>query len=866
MVDFAKHTKVNALRQEGYQLFQDGLIELSRIEANGIRIDVPRLQKTKMDIKEKLRTLREELEQEEPWKIWRKIYGSKANLTSRDQLERVLHKEMGYKVLTWTETGRAQMNKEALQEIGLPFTKKLIRFFEYDKAYGTYLKGIEREIVGDRIHPSFNLHLARSFRSCVAKGTMIEVMRDLSKHPKGIPIEKVKVGDYVYCYNDQLNLTLRRVLWAGKTGHRKVVRVHWGACGRKGFLDVTPEHRIRLSDGRYVQARHLVGDYRLSTDSKYGPRIRVLAMSRHEDVSMIYQTGRTKRIHDARLIYESLVRPLGDWEVVHHKDLNHFNNSTLKNLEAKSKSNHARDHALNGDFWTDEDRMRGARRRLALHKKFGDRWSSGSESPNWIHITKFKFLRMLSECGGMVVRLPHDFDVMRNKARFLGVDLKAVKDRYDKDGRYISRGRLLRAFNGNVVSLVKAFGSNHQKSQRLLKQRGLVGNLTRECPNPWGRKGKPHNHRIIRIEYLEKEVDVYDIEVDECHNFIANEICVHNSCNDPNFQNMPIRDKEVSELVRGHIIPSMGNCLVENDFRGLEVFISAAYHQDPVFIKYIKGVNGEDMHKDMAIQIYKLEKVWDKLDPKMAKDIRYGAKNRFVFPQFYGDYYVACAKNCWEWIRQGKLKGPDGESLYKHLKRQGIAELGKCDPEERPRPGTFEAHMKAIEDDFWGRRFRVYGQWRRDWYNQYLEKGHFDLLSGFRVFGSFKRNAVVNYPVQGSAFHCLLWSLIRVNRLLRKYKMKSMIVGQIHDSLVSDVRTGELRDFLEIVERVTTHDLRNAWQWITVPLEIEYEIAPEGANWYQKREVKFKNGRFLHPKDPTKSTTDPIKFLKTLAI
>ncbi len=69
----------------------------------------------------------------------------------------------------------------------------------------------------------------------------------------------------------------------------------------------------------------------------------------------------------------------------------------------------------------------------------------------------------------------------------------------------------------------------------------------------------------------------------------------------------------------------------------------------------------------------------------------------------------------------------------------------------------------------------------------------------------------MNYPVQGSAFHCLLWALIRVNRLLVKYGMKSMIVGQIHDSLIGDVKIEELKDYLEIVEQVTMVDLRKAF-------------------------------------------------------
>jgi len=330
------------------------------------------------------------------------------------------------------------------------------------------------------------------------------------------------------------------------------------------------------------------------------------------------------------------------------------------------------------------------------------------------------------------------------------------------------------------------------------------------------------------------------------------------SSESPNFQNFPVRDKEMSEIVRSLFIGSKNHILVENDFKGAEVVVSACYHKDPIFIEYIT-TPGKDMHKDMAAQIYMLK------PEQVDKDTRYGAKNRFVFPQFYGDFYVACARNLWEWIQKGKLKSPKGDSLYDHLKRKGITELGDCNPEEEPRDGTFEKHLKEVENDFWNRRFMAYGKWRKKWYRDYLDKGYFDMLTGFRVHGSFNRNSAVNYPVQGSAFHCLLWALIRVNRMLIKRKMKSMVVGQIHDSLIGDVAIDELKDYLEIVEEVVTVQLPKAYKWLTVPLEVEYEIAPEKGNWFQKKPTVFRKGMFFHPENPKRFTTNPSVFLQSIS-
>jgi len=486
--------RIDTIRQEGYQLLQDGLCELSMIEANGIRIDVPRLRKTKKKLTRRIKILRDELQEDEVWSDWRKRFGFKSNLGSRAQFATILFDQMGFKATNTTDGGRAKMDEESLQDVDHPFVRKWSRMQKYEKTIGTFLKGIESQIVGDRLHPAFNLHTVRSYRS--------------------------------------------------------------------------------------------------SSDS-------------------------------------------------------------------------------------------------------------------------------------------------------------------------------------------------------------------------------------------------------------------------PNFQNFPVRDKEIAKIIRTLFIASDDHLLAENDFKGIEVSMSACYHKDPNFISYIT-TPGKDMHRDMAAQLYCLE------PDQVSKDARYGAKNKFVFPQFYGDYFVTCAKSLWEWIEKGKLLGPDGEDLRIHMASHGILDRGACDPSKKPVAGTFEKHVKEVENDFWNNRFQRYGKWRKQWYDQYAELGHFDLKTGFRVHGAFARNAVVNYPVQGSAFHCLLWTLIRVNRKLRKYKMKSMLVGQIHDSLIGDIAVDELRDYLEIVEDVVTNDLRRHYTWINVPMVIEYELAPPGSSWHDKKEFNFKDGRFVHPTNSKRTTDNTTKFLRAM--
>ena len=110
------------------------------------------------------------------------------------------------------------------------------------------------------------------------------------------------------------------------------------------------------------------------------------------------------------------------------------------------------------------------------------------------------------------------------------------------------------------------------------------------------------------------------------------------SCSNPNLQNFPIRDPWMGKIIRSAIIPRPGHCLVESDYKGLEVATAACYNHDPMLIKYLAD-KSLDMHRDMAMECFILQQ------PQVSKWIRHAAKNKFVFPEFYGSYYKKCAVN-----------------------------------------------------------------------------------------------------------------------------------------------------------------------------------------------------------------------------
>jgi len=317
------------------------------------------------------------------------------------------------------------------------------------------------------------------------------------------------------------------------------------------------------------------------------------------------------------------------------------------------------------------------------------------------------------------------------------------------------------------------------------------------------------------------------------------------SSDNPNFQNMPIRNPDIGKLIRQAFKSRPGHRLVESDYSGIEVSIAACYHQDPTMHTYLRDKT-KDMHRDMAMECYKLppEEVKalpnDKDDAKRIKTIRYCGKNMFVFPQFYGDWYIECARNLWEAIQTMGLHLRDGTSLEDHLKAQGIRRLGALDFKEKPVAGTFEAHIQAVEKRFWEKRFPVYARWKRKWVEEYREKAWMLTKTGFICQGWLKKNEIINYPVQGSAFHCLLWALTQIQLELNRRKMKTLLVGQIHDSLLADVPEEEMDEYMDLSHQIMVPGLMKHWKWINVPLETEAEATPVGGSWFQK-EV-WKNG------------------------
>jgi len=334
----------------------------------------------------------------------------------------------------------------------------------------------------------------------------------------------------------------------------------------------------------------------------------------------------------------------------------------------------------------------------------------------------------------------------------------------------------------------------------------------------------PFVEQLIRMRKLEKTQGTYlaqfrrESHNGKMHPFIDLNTArsYRSSSSKPNFQNVPVRDEEAKETCRRGITASPANKILEVDFKGIEVGIGACYHKDPNMIAYITD-KSTDMHRDSAAD------TWILPQEEITDDIRFYAKNEFVFPEFYGSWYKECAKNLWE---HRQLKTVSGIILEEHLHDHKIHTLE-----------DFENHVRGVENILWYERFPVYRKWKEQVNESYIKRGFVGTFFGFECYGVLTPRKAGNRQIQGTAFHCNLWSLIEVGKVRRKEGWKTKMMGQIHDSILFDLDPSEQDHVIEVVNHITTVRLREEHKWIIVPLSVDYEITPIDGSWVEKEKL-----------------------------
>lgn len=300
----------------------------------------------------------------------------------------------------------------------------------------------------------------------------------------------------------------------------------------------------------------------------------------------------------------------------------------------------------------------------------------------------------------------------------------------------------------------------------------------------------------------------------------------------PNFHNVPKHDAFSKNILRGGILPHKGYHLGEFDFASQEIRIFTCLSKDPVLVDYL--THGGDMHIDTAVFLYEVPS-----SKYISKSVRNDMKMGWNFALLYGSYWKACANKIWEdAISKGKMlidpvTGDQTISLQEHMDNKGVRNLE-----------DFQQWCKDKEQVFWD-KYVASRDYQKRAVALYKKRGYVETLFGFQRAGILSDNEAINTPTQGSGAQMMLWSCSHIGQEIEKRKMRSMLNGQVHDSIVPNIHPDELQDFCDMSEHVMTTQFMEEHPQIIVPLEVEFEIAAVDQPWNKLQDYVRKDGLWV---------------------
>lgn len=254
----------------------------------------------------------------------------------------------------------------------------------------------------------------------------------------------------------------------------------------------------------------------------------------------------------------------------------------------------------------------------------------------------------------------------------------------------------------------------------------------------------------------------------------------------PNLQNIPIRTSRGREIRKAFVPRDENHVLLSADYSQIELRLMAAFSQDESMLEAFR--NGRDIHVATAAKIFKvpLEEV--------TSDMRRKAKTA-NFGIIYGISAFGLAQ---------RLSIPRGEA--KEIIDAYFTEFPAV---KQYMDGAIE---KARKDEYvetiLGRR-------------RYLR----DINSRNMTMRGFAERNAINAPLQGSAADLIKVAMIHVHDWMKKEKLKSKMILQVHDELVFDAH----KDEVELLKKHIPGLMSNA---IKLPVPIEVEVGV-GTDWLQ---------------------------------
>ena len=256
---------------------------------------------------------------------------------------------------------------------------------------------------------------------------------------------------------------------------------------------------------------------------------------------------------------------------------------------------------------------------------------------------------------------------------------------------------------------------------------------------------------------------------------------------EPNLQNIPVRTAEGKEIRRA-FLPRSGWVLLDADYSQIELRLMAHFSGDEALVEAFR--TGQDVHARTASEIFEVP--LDQVDGTLrsrAKAVNFGL--------IYGISGFGLARNTGvsqaearEFIARYFAKYPGVKRFMDECAAQG---------EERGYALTLMNRRRYLPE----------------------------LKSSRAAIREFGKRAAMNTPVQGTAADIIKLAMVRVDEALRREKLRSRLILQVHDELLLECPPEEVDTAAALLKRCMEEVIT-----LNVPLLAEVH---RGANWAEAK-------------------------------
>jgi DNA polymerase-1 len=255
------------------------------------------------------------------------------------------------------------------------------------------------------------------------------------------------------------------------------------------------------------------------------------------------------------------------------------------------------------------------------------------------------------------------------------------------------------------------------------------------------------------------------------------------SSSNPNLQNIPIRTA-LGREIRAAFVPREGWKLVVADYSQIELRLLAHMSHDPVLVDAFR--RGEDIHTRTAAEVFRVPPLM------VTSDMRRNAK-AVNFGIVYGQTPFGLATSL----------GIDRKEAEEYIRTYFELHAGV---KKFIQKTIAEVRESGFAPTLFGRKRPIP-----------------DMHSRNPNARSFAERTAVNTPLQGTAADLIKLAMIRIDEILRREKLETKMLLQVHDELLFESPPGEAENVSKMVKR----EMENVHK-LDVPLIVDVGI---GENW-----------------------------------